>query len=234
MVVAHPELVFRLLIFVLSLLCLITMDRARAYERPLRASALVFVAGCVAGFVFFFAAGTEVRHTVSVGLGAALKSGISGLREGTALYYFVNNMWVSTLMAYYGAFAASVLISLRRYGDIPMLFLKAILLLMPVLSGLANGFAVGFLSCFLMGHPLLLVAALTPHGITEIPAILLSGAIGLRVASHTLANPDLSRVAEAVAESLPAYCSVVLLTAVSAYSEAHITPLAMSYFDSSS
>lgn len=102
--------------------------------------------------------------------------------------------------------------------------------LLSALSMLVNGMLVGTLVAVTAGDAslLLLAALLLPHGVVELPALWLAGAVGLRVA-HRLVRylrgvdeRPLTR-AEAVEVALLVVV-VVALIAVAAWIEVHVTP----------
>ena len=113
------------------------------------------------------------------------------------------------------------------YGFIPFLYL-------PALSLGLNAAIIGMLAALIDGQWLLLLAGLVPHGIFEIPALLLSLAAGLclcrninryiRCNEKGMMKPlllDLLRVVGLL---------VVPLLALAAVMEAYVTPLAMQLF----
>lgn len=113
------------------------------------------------------------------------------------------------------------------YGFIPFLYL-------PALSLGLNAAIIGMLAALMDGQWLLLLAGLVPHGIFEVPALLLSLAAGLclcrninryiRYNEKGMMKPlllDLLRVVGLL---------VVPLLALAAVMEAYVTPLAMQLF----
>lgn len=113
------------------------------------------------------------------------------------------------------------------YGFIPFLYL-------PALSLGLNAAIIGMLAALMDGQWLLLLAGLVPHGIFEVPALLLSLAAGLclcrninryiRCNEKGMMKPlllDLLRVVGLL---------VVPLLALAAVMEAYVTPLAMQLF----
>ena len=105
------------------------------------------------------------------------------------------------------------------YGFIPFLYL-------PALSLGLNAAIIGMLAALMDGQWLLLLAGLVPHGIFEVPALLLSLAAGLCLCRNGkgMMKPlllDLLRVVGLL---------VVPLLALAAVMEAYVTPLAMQLF----
>lgn len=113
------------------------------------------------------------------------------------------------------------------YGFIPFLYL-------PALSLGLNAAIIGMLAALMDGQWLLLLAGLVPHGIFEVPALLLSLAAGLclcrninryiRCNEKGMMKPlllDLLRVVGLL---------VVPLLTLAAVMEAYVTPLAMQLF----
>ena len=104
------------------------------------------------------------------------------------------------------------------YGFIPFLYL-------PALSLGLNAAIIGMLAALMDGQWLLLLAGLVPHGIFEVPALLLSLAAGLCLCNEKgMMKPlllDLLRVVGLL---------VVPLLTLAAVMEAYVTPLAMQLF----
>lgn len=125
----------------------------------------------------------------------------------------------------------SAMLTAACYGFIPFLFL-------PAISLFTNGFILGILAAvYMMSGTSLLIyfAGLLPHGIFELPAIILSIACGiyLCICLNKLIMRSFSRTP--LPEVLCNILRVMLLlvapmTAAAAFIEAYITPLVITLF----
>lgn len=169
--------------------------------------------------------------------------------------YFIGNMSPETVESVIGYFMASVeqsgvieddgsistfallannwsamLISVA-YGLIPFAFL-------PVSSLLINGFILGITGAMYQSYDQTLalwLAALLPHGIFEIPALVLSIGCGVYVCFHmsrlVLRFPNRAPMVEVFCNVLRVMLLLVApLTVAAAFVEAYITPVIMSFF----
>ena len=116
------------------------------------------------------------------------------------------------------------------YGFIPFLFL-------PLLSLLVNGALVGMLGGLYLsaGAILLYLAGTLPHGIFELPAIVLSVTCGVYLCRNIcriiLGSPKRVPMVEALGDLLRVLLLIVLpLTVAAAVLECYVTPLAMGLF----
>lgn len=114
------------------------------------------------------------------------------------------------------------------YGFIPFLFL-------PVLSLLMNGMLLGLLAAiFAAGDASLLVylAGILPHGIFEIPALILSIACGVYLCRNmcrmVVSSPDREPLPELLEKLLRVIVlAVAPLTMAAAFVECYVTPVIM-------
>jgi len=117
------------------------------------------------------------------------------------------------------------------YGLIPFLFL-------PLVSLLTNGLLVGVMFGIYQANGLsllTLLAGLVPHGVFEIPALVLSIACGVKLCRNMclLATSSPQRVPFlALAEDLLRVLVLVIapLTMVAAFMECYVTPIVMGWF----
>ena len=153
---------------------------------------------------------------------------------------FLNNLIASFLCSYGGAVTCLVFLRLDDSFDPRLRLLRRLdrrlemvrderlrfylaLFMYPVLILFINGAVLGFLFGFFIPSPMEYLARLTPHLATELPAILLSGGIGIGIGERVLPrlNTDFrTELGEAVKSSLKLYAAVLALLAVSAYLEA--------------
>ncbi len=201
----------------------------------------LFALGYASGFAVFALMSItlpQLRQLLLAMLTAKVQSQEALL--GSAGYgVFINNLLASLLCSYGGFFATIAFLRLgsdsdprlrhlrrldRRLGEVGDEALKFYLSLFtfPVFILFLNGAVLGFLLGFFVHSPGEYFARLMPHALTELPAILLSGSIGLKIAESVL--PELgtdfrARLKQEAVRSIPAYTLVVLLLAVSAYLE---------------
>jgi len=113
--------------------------------------------------------------------------------------------------------------------------LGVVIAIPPVLFAFLNGVVIGLVSHLVVeqGGLLLLMAGILPHGVFEIPALLLSCALGMEigvVVCEKALGRDVS-VKKAMAACLRRYFKVVVpLLLVAALVEAYVTPLVMQTF----
>jgi len=106
--------------------------------------------------------------------------------------------------------------------------------LAPAVFGAANGFVLGIVSVAVSEAkgPAFVVAALTPHGVFEVPAMLFSVAAGLRegwALVRRLNGEDVS-LREELKRGLTVYVKLVLpLLVVAAFMESFVAPLVAAY-----
>ena len=117
------------------------------------------------------------------------------------------------------------------YGLIPFAFL-------PVSSLLANGFILGITGIMYQLYEQTLalwLAALLPHGIFELPALVLSVACGVylcvQISKLILRYPNRAPMLEVLCNVLRVVLLLVApLTIAAAFVEAYVTPVIMSFF----
>lgn len=113
------------------------------------------------------------------------------------------------------------------YGFIPFLYL-------PALSLGLNAAIIGMLASLMDGQWLLLAAGLVPHGIFEIPALLLSLSSGLCLCKNIdryIRRNEKGMMKPLLLELFRVMgLLVVPLLALAAVMEAYVTPLAMQFF----
>lgn len=116
------------------------------------------------------------------------------------------------------------------YGFIPFLFL-------PVLSLLVNGVILGMLGAvYASGGALLMYAAgILPHGIFELPALILSIACGVQLCRNmcrlVVSSPRRTPMVELLGDLLRVMVLLVApMTAAAAFIECYVTPAVMGLF----
>lgn len=117
------------------------------------------------------------------------------------------------------------------YGFIPFLFL-------PLLSLLYNGLLLGILAVLLQGRGISILAYLAgilPHGIFEIPALILSISCGVTLCRNmcrmVVSSPKRTPLPELLEDLLRVIVLVIApLTVAAAFVECYVTPVVMEFF----
>ncbi len=117
------------------------------------------------------------------------------------------------------------------YGFIPFIFL-------PLLSLVTNGALMGLLASLMVSDGtslLVFLAGIVPHGIFEIPALLLSVACGMCLCRNmcrvVVSSPERTPLTEQLEDQLRVLVLVIApLTAAAAFIECYVTPFIMSLF----
>ncbi len=189
-------------------------------------SAKIYLAGFVVGTVFCFLlirtfpeiylAFIELlirKMEVQMGFGKSFHLGIPTV-------IILNNVSASFIMSYGGTLLCRIYMALKD-GTVKACYL--LLHVFPVLVLFLNGFVLGaFLLMYLTYYSeservFKFLAGLFPHGVFEIPGIILSGAIGLRIAElgrlENVAELK-NRMNSAVKGTLGRYIIVVVLLVI--------------------
>jgi uncharacterized membrane protein SpoIIM required for sporulation len=117
--------------------------------------------------------------------------------ENFTLMIIANNL-IAASIASFGGVAVSKLVNLF---DSKTAMNKAILYFLPVGILFVNGEVLGLLAALYMEHIPRLLSGIFPHGFFEIPAIILSGSIGLEISEESresveVFQNELSRLAK--------------------------------------
>lgn len=130
--------------------------------------------------------------------------GLKGLNTvELAIFIFANNSWKSLLAILLGPFLA----------------------IFPVLFATSNGLVLGLVGFSVVGSRGLtfFLAGILPHGIIEIPAVLLSSAIGIRIGHETIRGKG---IREELGKGLKFFAlRIVPLLLLAAMVEVFLTPL---------
>jgi len=178
---------------------------------------ILFVIGCIAGYIVYLndpGLGNLEGSSIFSGLEQKISFFQSLNILGKILFIFLNNLLVALIS----------------------IFLGAILGLFPIFIALMNGFVVGIVAGKVLesnGIGYLLVG-LVPHGIFEIPAILISIGLGLKfgylivntIISILLGKPTKDNEFKLFFRELkPAFKIILILLCIGAFVEILITPL---------
>lgn len=178
------------------------LDEMRAFvsERPL----LVVVSGVV--FVGSGVIAWEVTQTAGVGIETSIADRLEGVSPvGEFVNYTANNWAVGVAQSYAGyAFGVPTFVSL-----------------------VFNGSLLGFLTATEANVPEL-VAFVVPHGIIEIPALLISGALGLHLGGvavgYARGNSSTEEVADETRRAYRVLVGLLVLFAVAGFVEGFFSP----------
>ena len=177
-----------------------------------------FLAAGLAGYFVGIFSPETVESVVALFLETAEQSGVFADDGTISTFALLANNW------------SAMLISVA-YGLIPFTFL-------PVSSLITNGFILGISGAMYHLYEqrfLLWLVALLPHGIFEIPALVLSIACGVylcvQMSRLVLRIPDRPPMLETFCNVLRVVLLLIApLTITAAFVEAYITPVIMSFF----
>lgn len=129
---------------------------------------------------------------------------LSGLFEG-------KNLWETTGLIFFNNARASII------AIITGIFFGVF----PLIIALGNGYLVGFVSRFVTDQTSILeIWRLVPHGIFELPAVLISVGFGLKIGIEVLTKPGKENLFRNLEMSLKAFVLIVLpLLAIAAIIE---------------
>ena len=182
--------------------------------------------GCVLGMLLAVVLGVGIGllfpqrayDAVSAFMDQIADSGVIDEAGEMSVFALLLNNWRAMLVS-------------AAYGFIPFLFL-------PLLSLMVNGALMGLLAALMVSNGsslLAFLAGIVPHGIFEIPALLLSIACGVYLCRNmcrvVVSSPDRIPLLELLEDLLRVIVLVIApLTAVAAFVECYVTPLVMGIF----
>lgn len=117
-----------------------------------------------------------------------------------------------------------------------MVILGGMLGIYPTLSLIGNGYLIGIIAYIAQAKAglLLFVASIIPHGIIEIPIVILSGAMGLRLGHQTtkkiFGNKEIDLKKDYLVAVRWILCFITPLLFIAAFIESFITPFVISLF----
>lgn len=188
------------------------------FRRVLLLSALGMALAAAAGFTAALLQPELAAQVIQGFMDQIAQSGVMDSTGGLSVFALLMNNWRAMLTT-------------ALYGLIPFLFL-------PVLSILVNGALLGVMAAIYHAQGLsmvLLAAGLLPHGVLELPAMVLSIACGFRLCQNmcllVTSSPRRRPMAALLEELLRVMVLLVApLTAAAAFLECYVTPLVMSLF----
>ena len=182
--------------------------------------------GCVLGMLLAVVLGVGIGllfpqrayDAVSAFMDQIADSGVINEAGEMSVFALLLNNWRAMLVS-------------AAYGFVPFLFL-------PLLSLMVNGALMGLLAALMVSNGsslLAFLAGIVPHGIFEIPALLLSIACGVYLCRNmcrvVVSSPDRIPLLELLEDLLRVIVLVIApLTAVAAFVECYVTPLVMGIF----
>lgn len=192
------------------------------FQNGFRKTALLCAAGMLAAGVLGFAAAVfwpdRVMETVNDFIEYVLQSGVIDDEGQMSVFTLLMNNWRAMLVS-------------ALYGLIPFLFLSIISLMY---NGALLGMMVGIYQA--NGMPVAaLLAGLLPHGVFELPALILSIACGVRLCKNmcliVTGSPNKTPFMTLAEDLLRILVLVIApLTVVAAFIECYVTPVVMSWF----
>ena len=187
------------------------------YRRMLGFCALGMLGAVVLGTVIGLAAPEVVLKTLDAFMAQMEQTGVVDEGGNFSVFVLLMNNWRAMLLS-------------AAYGFIPFLFL-------PLVSLLTNGLLLGLLASLFLSSGALLpyLAGILPHGIFEIPAIVLSIACGMLLCRNmcrlVTGSPKRQPMVELLGDLLRVILLLVMpLTVAAAVVECYVTPLAMGLF----
>lgn len=146
------------------------------------------------------------------------QAGVLDGEGGMSVFALLMNNWRAMLLS-------------AAYGFIPFLFL-------PVISLLTNGALLGIMASFYLAHGmsmLLFLAGILPHGVFELPSLVLSIACGARLCVNmcrlVTSSPKRTPMVELLGDLLRVLVLLVApMTVAAAFIECYVTPVVMGLF----
>ena len=188
------------------------------FRRTLGWCALGMALGVLLGVVLGLSFPERAYQVLNAFMEQAEESGVVDTEGELSVFALLMNNWRAMLVS-------------ALYGLLPFLYL-------PLISLLTNGLLMGVMFGIYQANGLsilALLAGLVPHGIFEIPALLLSIACGVRLCKNMcllVMNHPQKISFMALAEDLLRVLVLVIapLTMAAAFVECYVTPVVMGWF----
>lgn len=179
---------------------------------------LVLVVSAAVGFVTCRANPDITNLVIDYFMAAMEDAGLFDETGAISVFSLLLNNWIAMLFCI-------------LYGFIPFLFL-------PILILFSNSYLIGVMGAYyaINGLPATaFLAGILPHGIFELPALVLSASMGftlcLTLVKKILHSPNTPPMAELLSDILRTLLLVILpMLVAAAIIEAYVTPLVMSLF----
>ncbi len=188
------------------------------FRRILLLCALGMVFACALGCGFSLARPDAAMEVIGSFMEQAEQSGVVDESGGMFVFALLLNNWRAMLFS-------------AAYGFVPFIFL-------PLFSLLANGALLGITAAVYLSNEMplgLLLAGILPHGVFELPALVLSIACGVYLCRNmcrlATSNPRRIPMVELLGDLLRVLVLLVApMTVAAAFIECYVTPVIMGLF----
>ena len=188
------------------------------FRRTLGWCALGMALGVLLGVVLGLSFPERAYQVLNAFMEQAEESGVVDTEGELSVFALLMNNWRAMLLS-------------AAYGFIPFLFL-------PVLSLLVNGALLGVMASYYMSHGmsmLLFLAGILPHGVFELPALVLSIACGACLCRNmcrlAVSSPRRVPMVELLGDLLRVLLLLVApMVVAAAFIECYVTPAVMGLF----
>ena len=188
------------------------------FRRIFLLCALGMVCACALGVGFSLARPDAAMEVIGLFIAQAEQSGVVDEHGGMSVFALLMNNWRAMLLS-------------AAYGFIPFIFL-------PVFSLLSNGALLGVMAAVYVSNEMslvLLLAGILPHGIFELPALVLSIACGVYLCGNmcrlVTSSPRRAPMVELLGDLLRVLVLLVApMTVAAAFIECYVTPVIMGLF----
>ena len=188
------------------------------FRGVLRLCALTLALSALVGFAIAYAAPEVVDKVLEAFMNQIQEAGVVDETGELSVFALLMNNWRAMLLS-------------AAYGFIPFLFL-------PVFSLLSNGALLGVTAAVYVSNEMslvLLLAGILPHGIFELPALVLSIACGVYLCGNmcrlVTSSPRRAPMVELLGDLLRVLVLLVApMTVAAAFIECYVTPVIMGLF----
>lgn len=188
------------------------------FRKMLLGCTLAMVVAILLGYVLGCISPETVNAVLEQFMAMVEDAGIMDSAGNISPFGLLTNNWSAMLLA-------------ALYGFVPFLYL-------PVLSLISNGLLIGLLAAWYHSNGIsmaLYLAGILPHGIFELPALLIAAACGVCLCRNmcrlVTSSPNRVSMVELLSDLLRVMLLMVLpMTAVAAFLEAYVTPVVMALF----
>lgn len=188
------------------------------FRKILLGCALAMAAAVLLGFLLGYLSPEAVNMVLEQFMAMVEESGIMDSAGNLSPFGLLTNNWTAMLMA-------------AVYGFVPFLYL-------PVFTLAANSMLIGLMAAwyqssgFSMG---LFLAGILPHGIFELPALVIASACGVCLCRNmcrlVTSSPNRVPMVDLLSDLLRVMLLMVLpMTVAAAFLEAYVTPVVMALF----
>jgi len=132
--------------------------------------------------------------------------------------------------------STATMIFLKNLTAIIVMWISGIMLAIPTITSLwLNGYIIG-LVINISGNPKTAIIGIIPHGIIEIPALIIAGAMGIRIGIEvtrkitSIITRKNTSIIKAIGETIKPLTISIILLIPAALIETYITPIIMMIF----